>query len=126
MAQRPPGSWMPGCWEFPGGKLEPDEDPRQGLRRELQEELGVCAQVGEIAEVVHHGYSDRTVLLLFFWCRLLAGQPEGRIGQQIEWVTPQEMSEMEFLPADVVLIRKIFEKRGRMRRGPDSETERCQ
>jgi 8-oxo-dGTP diphosphatase len=111
IAQRPPGSWMEGLWEFPGGKLEEDEDPREALARELREELGVDVEVGRVEEVIRHDYEDRSVLLLFFWCSVVRGVPVGRLGQSYRWARPDEMLEMEFLPADAPLIQRLLCRR---------------
>ena len=108
LAQRPAGSWMEGYWEFPGGKVQPDEDPRDALARELVEELGVRCKVGEIEEVIHHRYPDRTVLLLFFHCKLTHGEPFGMEGQSLKWVSMGELKPEEILPADRPLIEKLM------------------
>lgn len=107
IAQRPSGDWMEGYWEFPGGKLHPGEDPRKGLEREIQEELSLQVQADEVEEVLLHQYPDRTVLLLFFHCRVTEGEPSSCLGQNLRWASPSEMSEMEFLPADLPVIRRL-------------------
>jgi 8-oxo-dGTP diphosphatase len=108
VAQRPPGDWMEGHWEFPGGKVEPGEDPRRGLAREVREELGIEVDVGDIEEVLFHQYPGRAVVLLFFKCLLLDGAPNGLEGQDLRWASPDEMSKMPFLPADVPLIARLL------------------
>lgn len=110
IAQRPVGDWMEGYWEFPGGKLEPGEDPREGLARELQEELSIRVQVGAIEEVLLHRYPDRTVLLLFFHCEVIEGEPVGCLGQDLKWVSPEAMREMPFLPADQPVVELLATK----------------
>ena len=110
IAQRPPDSWMEGYWEFPGGKLEEDEDPREALARELHEELGVEVEVGRVEEVIRHNYQDRSVLLVFFWCSIVHGVPVGRLGQSCKWARPEEMLELEFLPADEPLILRLLHR----------------
>lgn len=111
IAQRPRKTWMEGYWEFPGGKLNAGEDPRQALARELKEELGVQAEVGALEEAIAHSYPDRNVLLLFYWCRILDGEPQGLEGQALRWVSPHELGEVEILPADLPIVRKIQETR---------------
>jgi 8-oxo-dGTP diphosphatase len=66
LSRRKEGSHLAGMWEFPGGKAEPGEDPRAALRRELEEELGIQARIGEIVDVAFHRYddADKAVLLL--------------------------------------------------------------
>ncbi|MCG3198694.1 MAG: (deoxy)nucleoside triphosphate pyrophosphohydrolase [Candidatus Omnitrophica bacterium] len=107
LAQRPPGSWMEGFWEFPGGKVEAAEDPRAGLAREIREELGVEVTVGEIEEVLFHRYPDRAVLLLFFHCELASGEPHGREGQALRWCSVEEMRTLPLLPADMPLVPRL-------------------
>lgn len=107
IAQRPPKTWMDGYWEFPGGKLNAGEDPREALARELREELGVQAEVGDLEEAVAHSYSDRNVLLLFYWCRILEGEPQGLEGQALRWVSPQDLGAVEILPADLPIVKRL-------------------
>ncbi len=110
IAQRPSGDWMEGYWEFPGGKLHPFEDPRKGLEREIQEELSLQVQAVEVEEVLLHRYPDRTVLLLFFHCKVMAGEPSSCLGQTLRWASPSEMAEMKFLPADFPVIKRLLTK----------------
>jgi 8-oxo-dGTP diphosphatase len=107
IAQRPPGDWMEGYWEFPGGKLNPGEDPREGLEREIQEELSIRVTAGDVEEVLLHHYPDRSVLLLFFWCEAIEGEPSGCLGQNLEWITPESMKKLKFLPADWPLVERL-------------------
>ena len=107
IARRPPGSWMEGYWEFPGGKVEPGEDPRRALERELREELGLEVEAGDPFEVLFHAYPERTVLLLFFRTSSPSTDPEPRLGQELHWATPEEMAELPFLPADAPAIEKL-------------------
>ena len=107
VAERPPGSWMEGYWEFPGGKIEKDEDPRAALAREVEEEIGIAIEVGEVEEILFHSYPDRSVVLLFFHCRCVGGEPEPKIGQTLAWASPAQLRGMKFLPADVPLLRRL-------------------
>lgn len=107
VAERPPGSWMEGYWEFPGGKVERDEDPRAALAREIDEELGIEIEVGKVEEVLFHSYPDRSVVLLFFHCQWVSGKPAPKIGQRLRWVSPAEMGNMNFLPADAPLVERL-------------------
>ena len=102
---------MEGYWEFPGGKVHDGEDPRKALERELLEELGVACSVGEIEETIHHVYPDKTVLLLFFWCEVLSGEPHGLEGQALKWVTLEELVEETILPADAPLVERLHRNR---------------
>jgi 8-oxo-dGTP diphosphatase len=94
---------LAGLWEFPGGKCDALETHDACLRRELMEELGVDATVGDEIIVTEHAYPERTVRLHFRRCAII-GAPEPRLGQQIRWVTPAELRALEFPEADRELI----------------------
>ena len=101
---------LAGLWEFPGGKCEPMENHEACLRRELLEELGVDAVVGDEIVVTEHAYPDRTVRLHFRRCTI-AGTPEARLGQQMRWVTRAELQTLEFPEADRRLIALLAGQR---------------
>lgn len=103
LTRRPEGTHLAGLWEFPGGKVHPGESHVEALRRELVEELGVDASVGEVAyEVVHH-YPERSVALHFYRCALL-GVPAPLIGQEMAWVRRNELKTLPFPDADTELV----------------------
>ncbi len=93
-------------WEFPGGKLEPGEAPEDALARELREELGVEAAVGRICDAVLHRYPDRDVLLLFYPCRLLRGEPRALDCNAVAWAAPDELPGYDFAGADKTFIER--------------------
>jgi mutator protein MutT len=97
------GTHLAGLWEFPGGKCEPDESHEGCLARELAEELGVEAIVGDELLVTEHDYGDRVIRLHFRWCRI-SGQPQPLLGQEIRWVQRFELLTLDFPPADRELI----------------------
>ena len=108
ICQRKAAGDFPGKWEFPGGKIEPGETPEAALRRELQEELGIVAEIGEEVWRVEHQYPGHdAVLVLFFAVRRYQGTMENRIFQQISWVSHQELLQYDFLKADRALIERI-------------------
>ncbi len=122
LSQRQSGTHLAGAWEFPGGKVEAGEDPRDALRRELREELGIEARVGEIVDVTFHRYEDedkgapgggKAVLLLFFEAEREPGSPEPRALEvaAVRWSGGDELDEKEFPPADVAVLGKV---RGRL------------
>ena len=106
VTRRQKGVHLEGCWEFPGGKCDRGESLDACLDRELREELGVGATIGKELFSVTHNYPDRSVELHFFQCEL-DGTPLPQIGQEMRWVRREELSTLEFPPADEELIRRL-------------------
>lgn len=104
IAQRPPGKHMAGGWEFPGGKLERDEQPFDGLKRELQEELGIEVLEATPLIAYEHGYSDRRVLLDLWLVSRYSGEPRSVEGQPLQWVAIDELESVGLLEADRPMI----------------------
>jgi len=99
---------MPLKWEFPGGKIEEGEQPRDAMRRELEEELGIVAEVGvEVARILHEYPGGGSVELRFFEVRNYQGEIENQIFREIRWVTRQELLELDFLEADLGLVNNL-------------------
>ena len=95
-------------WEFPGGKIEPGEEPRSALERELFEELGIRARIGdEIARAEHQYPGGSLVHLQFFAVSQFAGEAENRVFKQILWAHPQELDRFDFLEADRPLVMRL-------------------
>lgn len=107
VAKRKRGSHLEGHWELPGGKLEPDESPEECLRRELAEEIGVLVRPGEILEVVFHRYPEKSVLLLFYRCDLLEGEPRPIECDELRWVSLADLPALDWAPADVPFVRRL-------------------
>lgn len=103
VTRRQPGVHLEGFWEFPGGKCETGETPRQALARELQEELDARSEIGAELLTTTHAYEDRCTELHFFRCELL-DEPRPCIGQEMRWVTRDDSDKLAFPPADVKLI----------------------
>ncbi len=108
-ARRKRGSHLEGHWEFPGGKLEPDESPKDCLVRELAEEIGVRVRPREILEVVFHRYPEKSVLLLFYRCELLEGEPRPIDCDEIRWVSLADLPSLDWAPADVPFVLRLAE-----------------
>lgn len=108
VCQRTRHQTMPLKWEFPGGKIEEGEQPRDALRRELEEELGIEAEVGdEIARIQHEYPNGGIVELRFFVVRKYMGEIENRIFRDIQWAMPEELPKYDFLEADLTLVRDL-------------------
>jgi mutator protein MutT len=106
VTRRLKGTHLEGLWEFPGGKIEAGESLADGLRRELQEELGTEVEVGEEVFTVTHHYPERSVELHFLACTFLSA-PVPLLGQEMRWVHRAELRSLEFPPADEELIRVL-------------------
>ena len=104
IACRPDHVHQGGKWEFPGGKLEQGEEPVRGLRRELQEELGIDLVAARPLIRIAHDYPDKQVLLDVWQVSEFAGEPDGREGQQVRWVTRDALVEFEFPAANVPIV----------------------
>ncbi|MBI4600357.1 MAG: 8-oxo-dGTP diphosphatase MutT [Planctomycetes bacterium] len=112
VARRPAGAHAGGTWELPGGKVRPGEPIEEALRREVEEETGVKVKDGVLLHVEEHAYPDRTVVLHFFLCRGAEGRPEGREGQEVRWVTLEELAALPVPEANRRFLGVLSEQFG--------------
>ena len=95
-------------WEFPGGKIEPGEQPKAALKRELEEELGINANIGdEVAQIRHQYRRGGVVELRFYEVHEFNGELENRIFKEIRWAELGDLPSYDFLEADLGLVRDL-------------------
>jgi 8-oxo-dGTP diphosphatase len=108
IGQRKRGGRHPLKWEFPGGKVEPGEDPRAALARELREELSVEAVIGEQLDSYPVSYGDGFRALLYFYrVTQFQGEPRNLDFEQIVWERPQRLPDYDFLEGDISFVSKV-------------------
>ena len=107
ICQRPAHKARGLLWEFVGGKVELGETKEQALIRECREELAVTLSIGDVFMDVIHEYPDLTVHLMLFNATIAEGEPQKLEHKDIQWITPSEISNYEFCPADEGILKKI-------------------
>lgn len=108
IAQREVGSHMELRWEFPGGKLEPDETPEECIVREIKEELDMDIEVIDIYKVVKFNYEEKDILLLCYLCGILKGEGKTIECNDFKWVRRDELANYDFVPADLQIVEKLM------------------
>lgn len=109
ICQRPAHKARGLLWEFVGGKVEPGETGEQALIRECREELAVTVSVGDVFMNVVHEYPDITVNLILYHATIAQGIPQKLEHNDIRWITPAEISNFDFCPADDEILKRIIE-----------------
>lgn len=104
--QRGYGEWKD-WWEFPGGKIEPGEEPKDALRREIQEELATDIEVGELLTTVEYDYPKFHLSMQCFVCSIVSGTLSLLEHEAATWLSAEELSSVKWLPADEDIIPKI-------------------
>ena len=107
IARRKRGGSHAGKWEFPGGKLEPGETPEDCLKRELREELGIETEVGPLFCSSRFVYPHVAVELLVYRTSYVSGEIALHEHDQVEWVSPEGLSEIDFSEADKPVVRRL-------------------
>lgn len=113
ICQRPATKSCGLLWEFVGGKAEPGETGEEALVRECREELGITVEPESIFTQVTHQYPDITVHLTLFNAHIAEGAPQKLEHNDIRWITPEEIPQYEFCPADKEILRRIQNGEGR-------------
>ena len=97
-------------WEFPGGKMEEGENPQEALVREIREELDAEIEVLDLLDTVEYDYPAFHLAMKCYWCRLNGGELILKEHEDARWLDKKHLSDVNWLPADIVLIEKIKEE----------------
>ena len=109
IGRRGPNEKSPGLWEFPGGKIEEGEDPKDCIKRELQEELNIDAEVGDLYTNYIYEYPEVSYDLYFYKITIFSGALVKSVHDKIEWVKLDKFSNFNFLPGDRPVMKKLRE-----------------
>ena len=109
LGQRPESGSMAGVWEFPGGKIEAGESPEEALARELSEELGIDAEIGDLKFATTHAYGETGIVLLFYEVNYWKGAVKTKHHHEIKWVHKDQLTSENLPDANKKVIHKILE-----------------
>jgi 8-oxo-dGTP diphosphatase len=96
-----------GQWEFPGGKIEAGETPQEAPVREIKEELETTIQVGDLIDTIEHDYPTFHLSMDCYWCDIVEGELKLLEAESARWLSKEELYDVKWLPADILLIEKI-------------------
>lgn len=108
VGQRPETHTLGGLWEFPGGKIEMGESPEFALARELREELGIEAEIGDLKIACTHSYGDVGIIILFYEVLFWKGEPKAQHHTGLEWVRPENLADRNIPEANRKNLPRIF------------------
>ncbi|MBX7230540.1 MAG: (deoxy)nucleoside triphosphate pyrophosphohydrolase [Bdellovibrionales bacterium] len=109
LGRRPEGQNLPGLWEFPGGKIELGETPEIALQRELQEELGIVAEIGPIILSSSHQYGNTGILLIFYKVEVWRGQIHPVHHTELKWFSPEEIKMCSLPEANYKVLERLVQ-----------------
>lgn len=112
VGQRPENNSLAGQWEFPGGKIESGESPEYALKRELSEELGIDAEIGELKLSCTHSFGDVNILILFYEVKFWKGEIKAKHHMMLEWIHPEELRTRPIPDANKKILDRIFQAIG--------------
>ena len=111
LCQRPDGPHLPLLWEFPGGKIKSGESATEALERELLEEIGVRARVGNLVADIQHRYPEKNVRIRFYDASI-DGDPRPKVHRRLRWIPIDELAEYEVPPANSRVVRMLIDSLG--------------
>lgn len=108
VGQRPETHTLGGLWEFPGGKIEMGESPEYALARELREELGIEAEIGDLKIACTHSYGDVGIIILFYEVLFWKGEPKAQHHTGLDWVSPKDLPNKNIPEANRKNLPRIY------------------
>jgi len=111
LARRGPGEKLAGLWEFPGGKVEPGETLQECLKREIKEELGVEAIVGNVVTESHFKYEHGEILLVALQTEIMGKDIKLSVHDREDWLFPEQILALELAPADIPIAKFLMESK---------------